>query len=916
MPRKSKKKSVAASSTHHKQKHSHKKVAHSKAAPKIVSPKKVTPQKPASKLFARLYRYYAFAALAILVATTTLWSLMGGLLHQENADQLVDPYLFENANTFHNATFPGSHSFLVKWPIFLLIKLAGFSSLSFIVATIAISLVTVLSLAYLLYRIDKRPAVFGGMTLALASILLLVPPQPGAGALLPVNLAMVATRNLEYILYIGSIILLIQSTRAGSKRFNSKFWLAVGTLALVVASDRLFLYFSLGGGILALIGYLAVRNMVLVRQVLKWLLLSGLAAVASLLILWLIQASGLTHVVTHSSASAGSPFSLVDSARPLILGGIFAILGIATNFGANPAYDSGVLAAIPHTALDRLASFAGPGYIINLVLLGIGLYAAGAILLMSVRAHKQRTKKLRKEALAKLNLPVQLSIICLFSSLAAAAAYVISDHYYAADARYLSISMFSLVIAAATYLRSRQQPSAKFVLLLAGALVISIISGVFSVFNTYHTDKAVLAKYRERNGTIATAISQHPVDTLVGDYWRVLPIKQLSAQNQVVTPLADCTHPRDVLSSKSWQPDLHKHSFAYALSLDGGLTDFPQCSLDEVVAAFGRPNASQIIAGSQKHPKEILLFYDRGIRRTSAHALERFVPKPNKSAASVGPLTLTRIPHTGCSGKSIMNIVAHEDDDLLFMNPDVAQAIKRGECVYTVYLTAGDAGIGRLYWLSREQGSQAAYDYMEDKSDSIWDQRTVQLADHSFITVTNPLDNRNLSLIFFRLPDGNPSGTGFKDTHYESLAHLEDGSKPKIASVDGVSSYTSAELEASLSRLMQDFKPTEIHAMATYNANTLYPDHSDHLATGRFAKRAYERYANPSVPIKYYYGYPIHAMAANVGEPELQDKTAAFLAYIKHANDTGCNTAESCLHLSTYGAYLRRQYNYAFPTGP
>ena len=39
-----------------------------------------------------------------------------------------------------------------------------------------------------------------------------------------------------------------------------------------------------------------------------------------------------------------------------------------------------------------------------------------------------------------------------------------------------------------------------------------------------------------------------------------------------------------------------------------------------------------------------------------------------------------------------MQIVAHEDDDLLFMNPDLEHAIDAGSCVRTIYVTAGDAG--------------------------------------------------------------------------------------------------------------------------------------------------------------------------------------------------------------------------------
>src|SRR5262245_7566617 len=51
---------------------------------------------------------------------------------------------------------------------------------------------------------------------------------------------------------------------------------------------------------------------------------------------------------------------------------------------------------------------------------------------------------------------------------------------------------------------------------------------------------------------------------------------------------------------------------------------------------------------------------------------------------------------------SAMAFVAHEDDDLLFLSPDILHAIQAGDtCVRTVYLTAGDAGNDESYWSGR-----------------------------------------------------------------------------------------------------------------------------------------------------------------------------------------------------------------------
>ena len=54
----------------------------------------------------------------------------------------------------------------------------------------------------------------------------------------------------------------------------------------------------------------------------------------------------------------------------------------------------------------------------------------------------------------------------------------------------------------------------------------------------------------------------------------------------------------------------------------------------------------------------------------------------------------------------ILTIVAHEDDDLIFISPDLLHAIQAGATVRTVYVTAGDDGMSASYWMSPGGGSQ------------------------------------------------------------------------------------------------------------------------------------------------------------------------------------------------------------------
>src|SRR5262249_4320128 len=149
-------------------------------------------------------------------------------------------------------------------------------------------------------------------------------------------------------------------------------------------------------------------------------------------------------------------------------------------------------------------------------------------------------------------------------------------------------------------------------LLIACSLLIAAGIAAFTALHISSQQTTALQTVNERNSLVNDALKHHKVDVLVGDYWRVLPIKLAAHGNLNVMPLRDCTEAGTVLTSREWQPDLSKHSFAYLVTLDGSITNFPNCSLAQITAKYGRPNATQIIDGTLAKPSEALLFYDQG----------------------------------------------------------------------------------------------------------------------------------------------------------------------------------------------------------------------------------------------------------------------------------------------------------------
>ncbi len=831
---------------------------------------------------------YVVVALVLLAASIVLWALLGARLQQANADQTVNAFLFEHTNTFRQAWLPGQHSFLLKWPLFLLIRLFAYAPWAFMLSTIAIVVATIGGLVLLLHRIERRPVIFATLCLALASVLLLVPAMPYTGGILPVNMAMLTTRNLEYVFFIYSFVLLLRANRLRSWRFG----IACLLMGLVIASDKLFLILGIGGALIALIAYSLSSGWNLVSLSAKWLVSGLFAGVVGLSILAVCNSLHLTHILDQAS---NGPYGLAHNFHDVLLGAVYGALGVLTNFGANPAFDSLKIRDIPHQTFSHLFNLGGLSFFIN------GLVLVAAVVASIVLIKKSFTHNKHKDIL--LTHHAKLALMLIWASIAAFGAFIATRHYYAVDARYVTISLFAGFTALAVFSSEHKWTNEKVV--LGGLLLsVSVVLGACSALHTYYDQRAPLDSLQNRNAAIIQIIRQHPVDVLVGDYWRVLPAKAAVHGALQVLPLNSCTQARQALSSQQWQPDLTNHNFAYLLTSDRNLTDYPHCTLDEIIAAYGRPAKSTLIDGTLAQPKEQLLFYDGGAHKSAP------VSQTNKPS-TVLPITVDELPNTNCAGPTAVNIVAHQDDDLLFMNPDILHDLKSGRCIRTVYVTAGDAGHNRFYWLGRMQGSEAAYDSLTGQQHSIWIERIVQLGDNQFITVANPRGNSNISLIFMYLPDGNINGSGFWASQFESLQKQSDNKIAELHSVDGQSHYNDNQFINALTTLLAVYHPVLIRTQSDYVSHS-FPDHSDHMAVGSFVKKAYQQYEAKQyqnsliIPLHFYKGYPVHELPDNVSGEDLAQKEAAFFAYAQFDKSV-CSSIRRCSH-EAYGIYLTRQY--------
>lgn len=248
-----------------------------------------------------------------------------------------------------------------------------------------------------------------------------------------------------------------------------------------------------------------------------------------------------------------------------------------------------------------------------------------------------------------------------------------------------------------------------------------------------------------------------------------------------------------------------------------------------------------------------------------------------------------------------MQIVAHTDDELIFISPDFMRDIQAKRCLQTVFITAGEAGEGQAYWSSLENGIRSTYAKMAGVANA-WTASDAGVPGRP-LTVHTLNAAPNISVVYMRLPDGYPNGGGTSRYNGQSILKLWDGRISSIRPVDGSATYTKAQLQSTLNRLIANFQPITFRTQDwTGNFTTPY-DHSDHWAAAKFAQIATRAYTGPHTSSAYD-AYVIDEYAQNVHGHELTSKVDAFVHFAnfdKHLCGAICPS-------TPYSDWLKRQY--------
>ena len=321
------------------------------------------------------------------------------------------------------------------------------------------------------------------------------------------------------------------------------------------------------------------------------------------------------------------------------------------------------------------------------------------------------------------------------------------------------------------------------------------------------------------------------------------------------------------------QPVDAKYDNLTSTDANGGTTnlfDALNGDFDAIQQHFDNGGFDQFLAGSVNEPGYGIHDVSMGGAETNAGYLSLTAPtvfdRPEPET------TPDSHDHTGhLPSGDTMSIVAHVDDDLLFMNPDIQASIDAGNGHTAVFLVGYDNQLsgeaGQQAWMDREMGMKLAYSNMTGSTQWVDSVATFSDGTNSFDIATSYLEDQpDVRLYFLRINDGNIDGRGFANGNYQSLMKLWEGQIDEIGTVDGSNSFTAEQLTGILAAIMERHQP-EVILRQDHETEYVAQDHSGHTHASLFTDRAQELYDTPHETVSVI-GYATAEMPENLTAEE------------------------------------------------
>ncbi|MFC9298428.1 PIG-L family deacetylase [Streptomyces sp. NPDC057011] len=280
------------------------------------------------------------------------------------------------------------------------------------------------------------------------------------------------------------------------------------------------------------------------------------------------------------------------------------------------------------------------------------------------------------------------------------------------------------------------------------------------------------------------------------------------------------------------------------------------------------------------------------------------------------------LPASATAG-SVVQVVAHPDDDLFFMNPDLSRSLLAGIPVTTVYLTSGEAD-GRNearggaakdpeqpadrahYAEARQNGIRSAYAQMAlgDRT-GVWRRTVIPTTGGGQAELDVLVAKPEINLVWLQMREARTTG----DDTPESLRGLWNGRIPALPSqltsgtpVKRTYTYTKDQLIQAIAGILERYRPTTIRMQdptpGRYESGR-YTDHQDHMYGARFAQAATAAYAErvtnrPRFSVQNYLGYHNGDLPHALDPQTAETKTGYLRTYAWQDRENYCSSPSGC----------------------
>ncbi|MET9959816.1 PIG-L family deacetylase [Streptomyces sp. NPDC006326] len=272
---------------------------------------------------------------------------------------------------------------------------------------------------------------------------------------------------------------------------------------------------------------------------------------------------------------------------------------------------------------------------------------------------------------------------------------------------------------------------------------------------------------------------------------------------------------------------------------------------------------------------------------------------------------------------SVVQVVAHPDDDLFFLNPDLSRSIETGIKVTTVYLTSGESD-GRneahsphlddpagpadraAYAEARQNGIRAAYAEMATgKRTSAWQRTSLPTVGGGSAEVDVLVARPEVNLVWMQLREAR----SISDDNPESLRGLWDAKVPSLGAqltsgtpVKPWFSYSKDQVVDAIAKVFARYKPTTIRTQdptpGRSEGSGVFLDHQDHVYGARFVQAAAERYAKstdrPHFSVQNYVSYPNTSLPPTLDPRTAEEKLGYLKTYAWLDHQDWCGSPAGC----------------------